>query len=264
MDAVLVLREGQNAESVRCSRYVRHVRCERMRRYVAFDLETTGLSPETDQMIEIGAVKIQDQKIIGKYNCIIRPEVPVSDFIIQLTGITRKMLQNGIPLRTGVEGFLAFSEGFPVLGHNLMFDYSFMKTAANALKKPFEKDGVDTLAAARKLLRGLENKKLETLCAHYHYVNESAHRAYDDALAAAVVFEQMKKEFPQEEEAFRPRQLQYRVRKQRPITEKQKRYLKELMKYHTIKDNVNVDQMSQSEASREIDRIISKYGVMRK
>ena len=63
------------------------------------------------------------------------------------------------------------------------------------------------------------------------------------------VFEQMKKEFPQEEEAFRPRQLQYRVRKQRPITEKQKRYLKELMKYHTIKDNVNVDQMSQSEAS---------------
>ncbi|GFO84373.1 MULTISPECIES: 3'-5' exonuclease [Anaerostipes] len=235
-----------------------------MKRYVAFDLETTGLSPESDQMIEIGAVKIQDEKIIGKYNCIIRPEVPVSDFIIELTGITRQMLQNGIPLRKGVEEFLAFSEGFPVLGHNLMFDYSFMKTAANACRKPFERDGVDTLAAARKLLRGLKNKKLETLCAHYHYVNESAHRAYDDALATAVVFEQMKKEFPQEEEAFRPRQLQYRVRKQRPITEKQKRYLKELMKYHTIKDNVNVDQMSQSEASREIDRIISKYGVMRK
>ena len=74
-----------------------------MKRYVAFDLETTGLSPESDQMIEIGAVKIQDEKIIGKYNCIIRPEVPVSDFIIELTGITRQMLQNGIPLRKGVE-----------------------------------------------------------------------------------------------------------------------------------------------------------------
>ena len=107
-----------------------------MKRYVAFDLETTGLSPESDQMIEIGAVKIHDEKIIGKYNCIIRPEVPVSDFIIELTGITRQMLQNGIPLRKGVEEFLAFSEGFPVLGHNLMFDYSFMKTAANACRKP--------------------------------------------------------------------------------------------------------------------------------
>ena len=74
----------------------------------------------------------------------------------------------------------------------------------------------------------------------------------------------MKKEFPQEEEVFAPRQLQYRVKKRRPITEKQERYLKELMKYHTIKDSVNVEQMSQSEASREIDRIISKYGVMRK
>ena len=68
-----------------------------MRRYVAFDLETTGLSPETDQMIEIGAVKIQDQKIIGKYNCIIRPEVPVSDFIIQLTGITRRCFKMEFP-----------------------------------------------------------------------------------------------------------------------------------------------------------------------
>ena len=235
-----------------------------MRKYVAFDLETTGLSPESDQIIEIGAVKIQDGKITGKYNCILYPEIPVSDFIVELTGISREMLAKGIPLQQGVEGFLRFSEGFPVLGHNLNFDYSFMKTAAKAMQRPFEKEGVDTLAAARKLLRGLKNKKLETLCAHYDYVNQAAHRAYDDALATAVVFEQMKKEFPGEEEAFQPKPLQYRVRKERPITEKQKRYLKELMKYHTIKNNVNVDQMSQSEASREIDRIISKYGVMRK
>lgn len=195
-----------------------------MREYVAFDLETTGLSPEQDQIIEIGAVKIRDSRIIGKYNCILHPEVPVSDFIINLTGISREMLKHGIPL----------------------------------------KDGVDTLTAARKLLRGLPNKKLETLCAHYDYINQAAHRAYDDALATAVVFEQMKKEFPEERDAFLPRQLQYRVRKERPITEKQKRYLKELMKYHTIKDNVNVDMMTQSEASKKIDSIILNYGVMKK
>mgnify|MGYP000394025951 CR=1 FL=1 len=60
-----------------------------MKDYVAFDLETTGLSPDSDQIIEIGAVKIRDGKISGKYNCIIHPEIEVSDFIINLTGISR-------------------------------------------------------------------------------------------------------------------------------------------------------------------------------
>ena len=52
-----------------------------MKDYVAFDLETTGLSPDSDQIIEIGAVKIRDGKISGKYNCIIHPEIEVSDFL---------------------------------------------------------------------------------------------------------------------------------------------------------------------------------------
>ena len=79
------------------------------------------------------------------------------------------MLRKGIPLKEGVEEFLEFSGDLPVLGHNVMFDYKFMKMAAASFKYPFEKTGVDTLKVARKLLTGLENKKLETLCAHYHY-----------------------------------------------------------------------------------------------
>ena len=105
-----------------------------MKDYVAFDLETTGLSLERDQIIEIGAVKIRDGKISGKYNCIIHPEIEVSDFIINLTGIDRDMLKKGISLKEGVEGFLEFSRNFPVLGHNVMFDYKFMKKAAASFK----------------------------------------------------------------------------------------------------------------------------------
>ena len=101
-----------------------------MKDYVAFDLETTGLSPDSDQIIEIGAVEIRDGKISGKYNCIIHPEIEVSDFIINLTGISRDMLRKGIPLKEGVEEFLEFSGDLPVLGHNVMFDYKFMKMAA--------------------------------------------------------------------------------------------------------------------------------------
>ena len=223
-----------------------------MKDYVAFDLETTGLSPDSDQIIEIGAVKIRDGKISGKYNCIIHPEIEVSDFIINLTGISRDMLRKGIPLKEGVEEFLEFSGDLPVLGHNVMFDYKFMKMAAASFKYSFEKTGVDTLKVARKLLTGLENKKLETLCAHYHYVNQAAHRAYDDALATAVVFEQMKKEF------------QFKVKKERPATSKQKKYLENLMKYHAIGECLDIDQMTQREASKKIDHIILNYGVMKK
>lgn len=235
-----------------------------MKDYVAFDLETTGLSPEKDQIIEIGAVKIRDGKISGKYNCIIHPEIEVSDFIINLTGISRDMLEKGISLKEGVEGFLEFSEDFPVLGHNVMFDYKFMKMAAASFKQNFEKQGVDTLQVARKLLSGLENKKLETLCAHYDYVNQAAHRAYDDALATAVVFEQMKKEFPEEKDLFLPKQLQFKVKKERPATQKQKKYLTQLIAYHGIREDFDIDQMTQREASKKIDNIIFNYGVMKK
>ena len=65
-------------------------------------------------------------------------------------------------------------------------------------------------------------------------MNQAAHRAYDDALATAVVFEQMKKEFPTEEEIFQPQQLRFKVKKERPATPKQKKYLENLMKYHAI------------------------------
>lgn len=235
-----------------------------MKDYVAFDLETTGLSPEKDQIIEIGAVKIRDGKISGKYNCIIHPEIEVSDFIINLTGISRDMLEKGISLKEGVEGFLEFSEDFPVLGHNVMFDYKFMKMAAASFKHNFEKQGVDTLQVARKLLSGLENKKLETLCAHYDYVNQAVHRAYDDALATAVVFEQMKKEFPEEKDVFLPKQLQFKVKKERPATQKQKKYLTQLIAYHGIREDFDIDQMTQREASKKIDNIIFNYGVMKK
>ena len=235
-----------------------------MKDYVAFDLETTGLSLESDQIIEIGAVKIKDGKISGKYNCIIHPEVEVSDFIMNLTGISQTMLDKGIPLKEGVEGLLEFSRDFPVLGHNVMFDYKFMKKAAGTFKYSFEKKGVDTLQVARKLLKELENKKLETLCAHYDYVNEAAHRAYDDALATAVVFEQRKKEFSEEKDIFLPKQLQYKVKKERPITPKQKKYLMQLMQYHALGESMDIDQMTQREASKKIDHIILNYGVMKK
>ena len=95
-------------------------------------------------------------------------------------------------------------------------------------------------------------------------MNQAAHRAYDDALATAVVFEQMKKEFPTEEEIFQPQQLQFKVKKERPATPKQKKVSRKSDEYHAIGECLDIDQMTQREASKKIDHIILNYGVMKK
>ncbi|MDD5968694.1 MAG: PolC-type DNA polymerase III [Candidatus Fimousia sp.] len=235
-----------------------------MYEYVAFDLETTGLSEENDEMIEVGAVKIRNCKIVGKYNQIINPHRPLTYQIIQLTGIEQELVDRGREKEEVLKEFLDFCDGYPLLGHNVMFDYRFMKTGMNRLGLPFEKNGADTYMIAKKLLKQqVKSKSLGSLCDFYHYTNQAAHRAYHDALATAVIYEKMKLQFPDEKEVFLPKQLQFKPKKTSPATEKQKRYLNDLLKYHKIKGTIAFESMTKSDASKQIDQIILKYGRMK-
>ena len=228
-----------------------------MKDYVAFDLETTGLSPDSDQIIEIGAVKIRDGKISGKYNCIIHPEIEVSDFIINLTGISRDMLRKGIPLKEGVEEFLEFSGDLPVLGHNVMFDYSFVKCSAVREGLTFEKMGIDTLKIARKVHKDFESKSLGALCDYYHIENPAAHRAYYDALATAKLYQTLAHYFePQDPKVFQPLQLQYKIKKVQPATPKQIALLERLTEQKELIPDWDAATLTRSEASRIIDRLL--------
>lgn len=234
-----------------------------MYEYVAFDLETTGLSEEKDEIIEVGAVKIRNHKIVGKYNQIINPHCVIPDQIIELTGIQQKLVDCGREKEDVIREFYDFCDGYPLLGHNVMFDYRFMKRAMSRYGIPFEKNGVDTLQIAKKLLKNdIKSKSLGSLCGYYHYTNPSAHRAYHDALATAVVYEKMKQQFPDETKIFEAKQLQYKPKKQSSATEKQKQYLNHLIKYHRIKVNIAFDTLTKSDASKYIDHIILKHGRM--
>lgn len=234
-----------------------------MDEYVAFDLETTGFSEENDEIIEVGAVKIRNQKIVGKYNQIINPHRSLSPQIIQLTGIDQALVDRGREKEDVIREFFDFCDGYPLLGHNVMFDYRFMKTAMKKYGMPFEKNGQDTFMLAKKLLKNrIEKKSLESLCSYYSYTNQAAHRAYHDALATAVVYEKMKMEFSEEKDVFLPKQLQFRPKKRTSATEKQKRYLNDLIKYHKIKLNIDFGNLTKSDASKQIDQIILKYGRM--
>lgn len=236
-----------------------------MNSYVAFDLETTGLSVDADEIIEVGAVKVEDGKLVEEFACIVNIHKNLPPFIKDLTGINEEMLAEGYEKRPVVEEFLKFCDGYDVLGHNLMFDYKFMKTAASSLGYGFEKMGVDTLAIAKKALTSLEHKKLGNICTHYGYHNKHAHRAVHDAKATAYIYEKMRNEFSTEyEELFRPKPLNFKVKKQENMTISQKRYLLDLLKCHKIESNDSMMNLSKSEASKLIDSIILKYGMIRR
>ncbi len=236
---------------------------ERITSFVCFDIETTGLSPELDKIIEIGALKVKEGRIIEVFDEFINPGIKLPKHIIKLTGITDEMVRYSESEDKVLKHFIDFSEDYIVIGHNISFDYSFVKTAAKRQNINFDKMGIDTLELSRKLLPGLESKSLGSMCSHYHIINENAHRAYDDAKATALLYVNLCNGFYQDRpEVFMPKPLWYKVKKIQSITNKQKNYLIDLLKYHKIECVQPIDTLTQNEASRMIDKIILEKGRM--
>ena len=228
---------------------------------VALDLETTGLNPKKDQILEIGAARIVDGEVTDTYSVFVNSGRKIPEFVVALTGITDEMVMNGLSVREAVEGFLKFCGDADILGHNILFDYSFLKRNAVNLGYTFERQGIDTLQIARKFLGELPSRSLGVLCEHYQIVQEKQHRAFEDAVSAYRLYECMKQEFEMvSPAAFLAKPLIYQVKKESPITISQKRYLNDLTKYHRIDLDVSPDEMTKNEASRMIDTILAQYG----
>ena len=231
--------------------------------YIAFDLETTGLSIETDNIIEIGGLKVINGKVSARFNEFVRPDTPISPMITNITGITNEMVAKARNTADIIRDFVGFCDGYALLGHNIMFDYGFVKKYATHYNLSFEKRGIDTLRIARKVHKDLESKSLGTLCDHYDIVNQAAHRAYHDALATAKIYHMMAHEYETANpELFEPFELQYKPKKVQPCTAKQLEYLKLLCQYHNIRMQDDVEKQSRSEVSKLIDHIISTYGMI--
>ena len=229
--------------------------------YVVVDLETTGLQPGRDRILEIGAVKVEDGKVTDTFCMFINPRMEIPEYIQQLTGITQDMVRDGVMAEEAFCQFHEFCGDMTLMGHNLMFDYSFLKHQAVNQKIPFEKKGIDTLKIARTLLPDLESRSLTSLCEYFQINREQAHRAFHDALATHELYVKLKRIAPAgQKKVFQPVQLQYRPKRQSPITDSQKAYLNDLVKYHKIELDADIDSMTKSEASRKIDNIISQYG----
>lgn len=230
--------------------------------YVCVDLETTGLNPKADRIIEIGAVKVENGICTGSFETFVNPGRLLSDYVSELTGITDAVLKEAPDITEVLGGLLGFVGDAVLLGHSVLFDFSFIKKAAVNQKLSFERQGIDTLKIARRYLPDLESRSLDFLCGYYK-IPHKAHRALEDAKATCALYDRLWQDFGEREDAqkqFAPHALLYQVKRETPITPAQKERLYKLLVRHKLTMEYDLDKLTRNEASRYTDQLLAKYG----
>lgn len=161
----------------------------REQEFVAFDLETTGLSHTSDEIIEIGAVRIKDGEITDYFNTFVDPGMPIPEESTRITGITNEMVAGAPGPAKALEEFYRFAGSAVLVAHNASFDMGFIKAKTTKyLNRTNQSTYIDTLALARTLWPNLRNHKLDTIASHLEITLGQHHRASDDAACCAKIF----------------------------------------------------------------------------
>ena len=155
---------------------------------VVFDIETTGFSPLKNRIIEIGAVRVEEGRIVDKFSSFVNPDVPIPFEIEKLTGINDNMVLDAPKIDRVLPEFLEFCRGAVMVAHNAGFDISFIKENARQQGLEFNPTVLDTVSLARVLLPNLNRFKLDTVAKELKINLENHHRAVDDAGATAEIF----------------------------------------------------------------------------
>jgi DNA polymerase-3 subunit epsilon len=177
--------------------------------FTAFDIETTGLDPQKDRIVEIGAVKFDNKGIIARFSTLIDPGIPMPPEAGRVNNITDSMLSGQPPLDEALPDFIRFTGGAVITAHNAPFDCGFVNAALKDRFVRAQKTGAagfwvppwpalpntiaDTLALAKETLSGLPSYKLQSLAAHFTIPLRDAHRAEDDARVCMEIFIQLLK-----------------------------------------------------------------------
>lgn len=164
--------------------------------YIVVDLETTGLSPEYDSIIEICALKYRNQTLIDKFSTLINPGYEIDDFIIELTGITNEMLSAAPSIQKIINSLDYFLGDNIIVGHSVNFDINFIYDIyENTLSKPFCNDFIDTLRLSRRMHSEHKHNRLIDLSTRYDLSYDNAHRAESDCMLTNKIFNIFRSEF---------------------------------------------------------------------
>jgi DNA polymerase-3 subunit epsilon/ATP-dependent DNA helicase DinG len=156
--------------------------------YISLDIETTGLKPDVDEILEVGAVRFKGDRVFDTYNQLVRPAQPIPYKIQQLTGITPAAVVGAPPLSQILPDLQRFVADSPIIGHNIEFDLSFLRKHHLFAQN----EAVDTFELASILLPHASRYSLTALVDYLGVTlppEGQAHRALDDALATRALFD---------------------------------------------------------------------------
>lgn len=156
--------------------------------FVVFDIETTGLSPHSDNLTEIGAVKVQNCEIVDSFSTFVNPKMDISYQIQELTRITNEMVKDAPSLEEALPKFIEFAKDSVLVAHNADFDTGFIYQKCQQLGLEYNFEKVDTLTLARIINTNLKRFSLDKVCKEMGVVLSGHHRAVNDAQATAEVF----------------------------------------------------------------------------
>lgn len=156
--------------------------------YCVLDIETTGLSWQTDQIIEIGIIKVRNHKIIDKYEQLLDPKCKISHFITQLTGIDNDMVFGMPSLDDIVNDVMDFISDDVIIGHNTAFDLNFI---ANHFGMDIQNEYMDTLQFSRKVYPKMKHHRLTDMVEFLNLTNNE-HRSIADCIATYELYEHLK------------------------------------------------------------------------
>lgn len=169
--------------------------------YVVFDLETTGLSPARDEIIEISGIKVQDDSVEEEFSTLVNPGIPIPWAASRVNGITDAMVKNAPHLAEALGAFLDFAGEAVLVGHNIhSFDLPFVYAgAAKTLDRQITNNYVDTLYLAKSCLPQLRHYKLTDLSEYFGFETEGAHRALADCRMNQKCYEALLKIWKEKE-----------------------------------------------------------------
>ena len=216
--------------------------------YVAFDLETTGLSSANDRIIEIGAVVMKNGEELDRFQTFVDPQRPLEKKIVELTGITDEMLKGAPKIEEVLPEFLKFVNGRVLVAHNSDFDTGFIRAACARQGLPYTYTAADTLILSQNMLPQLNKFKLDIVSNALSLPDFNHHRAADDAVTCGLIMHRLMARMKEELDIHTLQEINGRMttlRAKGRITDRHARHIIILAKnqiglrnlYHLISDS---------------------------
>ncbi len=159
--------------------------------YAIIDIETTGLRAGAEKITEIAIILHNGKQIIEEFSSLVNPERKIPYFITTLTGINDKMVSDAPKFYEIARNIIELTENATIVGHNVNFDYSFLKAEFKSLGYDYQRKTLDTVRLSRKLIPGQASYSLGKLCSSLGITHQNKHRAAGDAMATTRLFEML-------------------------------------------------------------------------